>query len=49
LLREGASADDLANYLCEAEAHMGLTPIKDRARLVATKLLDWYGEAMSRS
>jgi hypothetical protein len=49
LLREGASANDLANFLGDAEAHMGLTPNKDRAHLVATKLADWYGEAMRRS
>jgi hypothetical protein len=37
LLREGASAND------------GLTPNQDRAHVMATKLLDWYGEAMRQS
>jgi hypothetical protein len=46
LLRAGASADELATFLGDAETHMGLAPNKDLDRLVATKLIDWYGEEM---
>jgi hypothetical protein len=46
LLSEGASPDELATFLGEAETHMGLAPNADLDRLVATKLIDWYNEEM---
>jgi hypothetical protein len=46
LLRESASADELATFLGDAETQMGLAPNNDLDMLVATKLIDWYGEEM---
>jgi hypothetical protein len=49
MLREGASEAELANYLGEAEAHMGLRPNDELDRLAANKLVEWYGDEMQRA
>jgi hypothetical protein len=49
MLREGASKDELAEFLGAAEVGMGLTPNPDLDELVATKLVDWYREEMRES
>jgi hypothetical protein len=46
LLHDGASVDEVATFLVDAETHMGLAANTDLDRLVAAKLIDWYGEQM---
>ncbi len=47
MLYEGATEQELAAFLGGAEGNMGMQPPNAEPNtLVATKLLDWYGEAM---
>jgi hypothetical protein len=46
LLREGGGEAELAAFLGDAERRMGLSGNAELDRLVASKILDWYAEAM---
>jgi hypothetical protein len=46
LLREGGGKAELAEFLGDAEHRMGLPGNAELNDLVASKILDWYAEAM---
>ncbi len=46
LLREGGGPAELAAFLGDAERSMGVAGNVELDELVASKILDWYAEAM---
>jgi hypothetical protein len=46
MLYEGATKRELAAFLGDTESGMGLEPNGELDAFVATKLLDWHGEAV---
>jgi hypothetical protein len=46
LLRESGRKADLAELLGDAEGHMGLAGNDELNELVASKIVNWYAEAM---
>ena len=46
LLREGRGEAEIAEFLRDAEGHMGLSGNEELSELVAAKIVSWYAEAM---